>query len=180
MAYLNMQGLTSLWNKISEVFARKTKAAASLVLSGTSLVMSAVSGDQLASVDLGGTFATDAEAAHSLSSTDFTLSLKNVNGTQLSSVALTSQARAALDPRYGARLSRDGRTITLVAKDGSTLNSVTVPDTDLTDYATKTYVGTHAITQVIYEGRSNNTITLGFYDNYGTQLDTVSFYVGDI
>lgn len=183
MAYMDTEKMTELWQHIAETFARRVKSIGSIVFSGTSLAWSNVDGTQLGSVDLGDTFATDAEAAHSLSASGFKLTLSSVTGAALTSALdLTAQAKTALNGYFARGLTWSSSTnkLTLDAGDGTDLDSVTIPIPDLTDYATKTYVGTHAITQVVYEGRTSNTITLGFYNDYGTQLDTVSFYVGDI
>lgn len=68
MAYLDSRGLGDLWERIGAIFARLTQAAGSLSLSGTSLILTSVSGGQLSSVDLNTTFATDQEVQQAISS----------------------------------------------------------------------------------------------------------------
>jgi hypothetical protein len=88
MSRFDETAMYQFWNRIGDVFARRLEAAKSLVLSGTSLVLSAVSGQQLASVNLAGTFATNATAGHSLSISGRTITLKNVNGGSLGGVTV--------------------------------------------------------------------------------------------
>ena len=59
MSRLDATGLNQLWQRVSDVFARKAEAAKSLTLSNTTLNLSAVNGDNLSTVSLGSTFATN-------------------------------------------------------------------------------------------------------------------------
>lgn len=61
MAYLNPRGLDELWDRISSIFGRKTQAAGSQNLNGTTIVLLAIDGNELSSIDLGATFVTKDE-----------------------------------------------------------------------------------------------------------------------
>lgn len=100
MARLDMTGVTDLWNRIGDVFARKAEAAKSLVLNGTSLVLNAADGNQLSSVGLSSTFATNdyvmtnciysAGIEFNAGTGLITIRFYNGYGTEVDSVAWTS------------------------------------------------------------------------------------------
>ena len=111
MAYLDDNGLQTLWAQVDSIFARLTEAGASISLSGTNLVLTSAAGTQLASVDLGATFATDAEVQQAISS-----------GT---SGMLT---RAAADGLYARSMTYVSSTKQLTLRDGNgnALSTVTI------------------------------------------------------
>lgn len=166
MAYLDETALGELWARIGEVFARKTEALGSIILSGTSLISKYVSGETADTIDLDATFATDTEAAAAsgLSSNGTSLTLSDCDGTQKSSVNLATM----LDSRYGGSLSISGQTLTLKAKDGTSLNSVTLPTTDtapIYDYVKRHYAAS------VNVQANGSTVTVTLYDGEGHVLD---------
>lgn len=124
MARLDLGGLRDLWYRIDDIFARLTEAAGSLALSGTSLVLSAVSGGTLSTVDLNGTFATDAEAGHGLSWNSPNLTLNSVNGGSLGSVNLGTGL--ATDAEAAHALSLSNSSLVLRSVSGATLSTVSL------------------------------------------------------
>lgn len=159
MAYVDYDYIKALWERIGTVFARKTKAAASLVLSGTSLVMNAVSGDQLASVDLGSTFATDAEAVGSVTfqSANETLTVAKVSG---ASSTLNLGTKFANKTNALGNLVRNGTGIIFRNVNGTNVGSIDMADAFDTRY----------IASVAGSGH-----TLYFYDKDGNVKATVEF-----
>ena len=179
MARLDMTGLVDLWNRIGDVFARRLEAAGSMALSGTSIVMSSLTGSQLASVDLGNTFATDGEAAHSLTASNFALTLSSVTGAVLTNALdLTAQAKAALNGYFARGLTWNGSTgnLTLNAGDGTSLDTVNISIPSLTGYATQDYVLNNAICSagITFEP-STNLIKITFYNGKGVEVDSVAW-----
>lgn len=110
MAYLDDNGLQSLWNQVDSIFARLTEAGASISLSGTSLVLTSAAGTQLSSIDLNGTFVTEQELQQAISgATSGTISENTANG------------------RFGNSLSLSGNQLKLVNYNGTVISTVTLP-----------------------------------------------------
>lgn len=111
MSYLDNVGLGDLANRIAEVFASKVQAAGNMSLSGTTLILLAVSGGQLQTIDLGSVFVTDQELQQAIS-----------DGT---SGMLT---QSAADSRYARSITYVASTKQLTLRDGNgnALSTVTI------------------------------------------------------
>lgn len=116
MSYLDNVGLQSLWGRTGEVFARKTEAAGSMSLSGTTLYLVAVSGGTLTSINLGSTFATDQELAN----------VKSELQSAISSATSGSMSASTANGRFGNSLGKSGDTLMLYNYNGTVISTVTL------------------------------------------------------
>lgn len=174
MSRLDLGGLKDLWYRIDDVFARRAAAAGALVLNGTSIILSTISGAVLATIDLGSVFATRGQAGSTLSWSSPNLTLNDVDGSSQGSVNLGNGL--ATDAEAGHSLSISDRTITLKNVSGNTLNSVTVPNQDLSGYATLEWVKQNFFASAGIS-LSGDTFTITFYDFNGDYEDSVSFTI---
>lgn len=170
MAYLNTRGLQSLWDRIGQIFGRKTQSAGSASMSGTTLYLVAISGNTLSSINLGSTFATDAEAVGSVTFSGTTLTVKNVNGGTIGTIDLdtafltdtaaasTYRTQSDADRMYGAKISYDTSNdrLTLLTTDDYTRSTTTIP---LSDYRTVSDANRLYGNKISFDS-SNNRLTL--------------------
>lgn len=176
MARLDLGGLRDLWYRIDDIFARLTEAAGSIALSGTSLVLSAVSGGTLSTIDLDGTFATDAEAGHSLALDANTLRLRNVGGTNLSSINLANQF--ATRDNAASKLKLSDSSLILESVNGDTRSTVNLSNL-LSQAVNSGIAGSGLITLATADDRYVASVrasgnTLYFLSKDGTTLSTVT------
>lgn len=175
MARLDLGGLRDLWYRIDDIFARLTEAAGSIALSGTSLVLSAVSGGTLSTVDLNGTFATDAEAGHSLSWNSPNLTLNSVNGGSLGSVNLNTGL--ATDAEAAHALSLSNSSLVLKSVSGQTLSTVSLETLIDNAVSSGTSGLLHVSTADALYGRAlswnSTTKTLSLISRDGTTISSV-------
>lgn len=140
MSYLDRTGLGALAERIAAKFPFRTEAAGSMNLSGTNIVLVAVSGNTLSTVDLNSKFATDSEAGKTLEISGNKITLKAVDGTTLSSVDIGSAISSAVssgtsglisesvaNSRYVRSLSISGNTLSYNNYYGNRIGSVTLP-----------------------------------------------------
>ena len=166
MAYLDETALGELWARIGETFARLTQAIGRVVKQDTTLYIYKANGTLDASYNLDDGLATDAQAAAAdgLTMSGTSLKLANCDGAQKSNVDLATN----LDPRYGGTLAISGQSLSLKAKNGTNLNSVTLPTTDtqpIYDHI-KRYCASSVQVQA-----SGTTVTVTLYNGENHVLD---------
>jgi hypothetical protein len=122
MSYMDEPGMNAFWDQIDNVFARLSEAVGSARLdNGTTLVLLAVNGNTLQSINLSDGLAADSEAAGKFEFVNGILIIKAVDDTPLKQIDF--------DARYARSLSYDSSTKVLSLKNG---NGVTIPNSSVT------------------------------------------------
>lgn len=115
-------GMEIFWDQVDNVFARLSEAVGSARLDNkTTLVLVAVNGTDLMSVNLSDGLAADSEAANSFEFVNGVLTVKAADGT-------TQLKQIDFDVRYARHLAYDSSTKRLTLQDGNrnTLDYVTL------------------------------------------------------